>query len=188
MAVKTFSTGEVLTVSDTNTYLNNGGLVYVTSKTWTSTSSAQQIDSCFTSTYDNYRVVVQTVGNQATPTPIVFRLVDGITPDTAANYYYSESTTTTAATFSGYWSGGQTYGAVGFVGDAFGMAVFDLISPQLAATTGWAANTTSFGASNIKNGTVNGYKNTTTQYEGLQIYPATGSWSGTMTVFGYRKA
>ena len=31
MAVKTFSTGEVLTASDTNTYLNNGGLVYITS-------------------------------------------------------------------------------------------------------------------------------------------------------------
>ncbi len=29
MAVKTFTTGEVLTAADTNTYLNNGGLVYI---------------------------------------------------------------------------------------------------------------------------------------------------------------
>ena len=31
MAIKTFTTGEVLTASDTNTYLANAGLVYITS-------------------------------------------------------------------------------------------------------------------------------------------------------------
>jgi hypothetical protein len=29
MAIKTFTTGEVLTASDTNTYLANAGLVFV---------------------------------------------------------------------------------------------------------------------------------------------------------------
>jgi hypothetical protein len=33
MAIKTFTTGEVLTASDTNTYLANSGLVYVKSQT-----------------------------------------------------------------------------------------------------------------------------------------------------------
>ena len=33
MAIKTFTTGEVLTAADTNTYLANSGLVYVASGT-----------------------------------------------------------------------------------------------------------------------------------------------------------
>ena len=35
MAIKTFTTGEVLTAADTNTYLANSGLVYVAGATFT---------------------------------------------------------------------------------------------------------------------------------------------------------
>ena len=59
MAIKTFSSGEVLTASDTNTYLNNGGLVYIAGGSATNTS-ALDVNSVFSSTYDNYRVVLQT--------------------------------------------------------------------------------------------------------------------------------
>jgi hypothetical protein len=34
MAIKTFTSGAVLTSADTNTYLNNGGLVYITYLKW----------------------------------------------------------------------------------------------------------------------------------------------------------
>ena len=52
MAVKTFSVGETLTASDTNTYLTNGGLVYITEGT-ASNTSAVDVNSVFSSTYDN---------------------------------------------------------------------------------------------------------------------------------------
>ena len=58
MAVKTFTSGEVLTASDTNTYLNNAGYVYITELTFTgSTQTFLRIQNCFTSTYDNYLIV-----------------------------------------------------------------------------------------------------------------------------------
>ena len=56
MAVKTFTTGEVLTSADTNTYLNNGGLVYITQVALTSGTSVT-VSNCFSSTYNSYRVV-----------------------------------------------------------------------------------------------------------------------------------
>ena len=59
MAIKTLTSGEVLTASDTNTYLNNGGLVYIAEGSATNTS-ALDVNSVFSSTYDNYRVVLQT--------------------------------------------------------------------------------------------------------------------------------
>lgn len=57
MAIKTFTTGEVLTASDTNTYLANSGLVYVTHQAVSGTPSTLTVPNCFNSTYDNYRVV-----------------------------------------------------------------------------------------------------------------------------------
>ena len=56
MAVKTF-TNEQLTASDTNTYLANAGLVYITSTTVGSAVSSVTVSNCFSSTYDHYRII-----------------------------------------------------------------------------------------------------------------------------------
>ena len=56
MAIKTFTTGEVLTAADTNTYLANSGLVYITQVALTSGTSVT-VSNCFSSTYNSYRVV-----------------------------------------------------------------------------------------------------------------------------------
>ena len=56
MAIKTFTTGEVLTASDTNTYLANAGLVYVSAGTF---SNAGSFDvTGFVSTYGTYRLIM----------------------------------------------------------------------------------------------------------------------------------
>ena len=57
MAVKTF-TSEVLSSSDTNTYLANSGLVYVTSATIGSAVSSVTVSSAFSATYDAYKIVI----------------------------------------------------------------------------------------------------------------------------------
>jgi hypothetical protein len=56
MAIKTFTTGEVLTASDTNTYLANAGLVYVSSGSFTGATSFEITG--FSSTYQYYRVLL----------------------------------------------------------------------------------------------------------------------------------
>jgi hypothetical protein len=57
MATKTFTTGEVLTAADTNTYLANSGLVYITQVYLSSGTSSITVSNCFSSTYNSYRVV-----------------------------------------------------------------------------------------------------------------------------------
>jgi hypothetical protein len=64
MAIKTFTTGELLTASDTNTYLANSGLVYVAQGTPTANATIN-IDSIFTSTYRNYYVVIRGTASSA---------------------------------------------------------------------------------------------------------------------------
>ena len=69
MAIKTFSTGEILTASDTNTYLANSGLVYVAKATLATNTT--DLVGCFSSTYDNYRIVL-----------------DGLNPNSSSDIYW----------------------------------------------------------------------------------------------------
>lgn len=188
MAIKTFTVGEVLTASDTNTYLANAGLVYVASKTWTSTSSAQQIDNCFTSTYDQYVIRVNTLGDQATPVTIWARLVDGTTPVTSANYYSMNVFNSTAAGPTRYWTPSGTAWPVGYVGNNTGNVFIDLNNPQVATYTSGTLSYLGNGTSDYYSGTESIFWNSTAQYEGIQFYPNSGNWSGSITIMGVRKA
>ena len=58
MAIKTFTTGEVLTAADTNTYLANSGLVLVKSQTIGTGVASVTISDAFSTTYDNYRITI----------------------------------------------------------------------------------------------------------------------------------
>lgn len=58
MAIKTFTTGEVLTASDTNTYLANSGLDYIKQQTVGTAVTSVTVTGAFSTTYDNYRIVV----------------------------------------------------------------------------------------------------------------------------------
>ena len=187
MAIKTFTAGSVLTAADTNTYLANAGLVYVTSKTWTSTSSAQQIDNCFTSAFDNYKIVFEGTSNQSTPIYMGYQLVDGTTPDQNATYYTSNIYATTSATPAANWYPAATVGYAGWVGDTVNLITMDVASPALAKPTIVSGQTTGFGTVQMIGGIFHTFKNTTTQYEGIKFSIGSGTWAGTFTVYGYRK-
>jgi len=192
MAVKTFTTGEVLTASDTNTYLNNGGLVYITSTT-ASSSSVVNIDNCFSATYTNYRVVVNVTG----ATSNGYLLYQDRVSSTNATSSYS-------SVFSGFYlSAGSAFqniagsqntstaivgsfdGASGSVGDM----MFDVCAPYLAqytSTHGQFAVTT--GNTGMYGGTCSAVHFVNTSYTGMSLSVASGNFSGTITLYGYRKA
>jgi hypothetical protein len=89
MAIKTFTTGEVLTAADTNTYLANSGWVYVTSVDFAG-NTATNIDGCFTSTYDTYQIVVNGYRAASGGYLYVQTRASAVT-DTGTNYVYNES-------------------------------------------------------------------------------------------------
>ena len=135
MAVKTFTTGEVLTASDTNTYLANSGLVYVTSTTVGSGVSSVTVSNCFTSTYDNYRIIW--AGGTTSASGSGYIQLSGITTGVyyGALPFYSWSTGYGAVTDSAssqwrYVGGGST---------AIGSVNFDLLSPYQSVKKGISA-------------------------------------------------
>ena len=189
MAIKTFTTGEVLTAADTNTYLANSGLVYVTSASASSGSSIS-ISNCFTSTYTNYRVFVNcTIGTSGS---LQVRYQAGASVDSANSYRWARFYGNADSTAQG--QTGQVTGTEITVGQlnlnipqAF---MFDVFNPQLAINTGTSCQpyiepTGSLGTLYL--GWSASSKNTTTQYDGAVFYfPGTIS-AATVTIYGYRK-
>ena len=98
MAIKTFTTGEVLTASDTNTYLANAGLDYITAGT-ASAQNRLNIASCFSATYAAYRVVVTNL-THTTANNLIMRFSASGT-DTAGASYYTQRAEVTGGTVSG---------------------------------------------------------------------------------------
>jgi hypothetical protein len=190
MAIKTFSVGEVLTASDTNTYLANSGLVYITSTTMGTTTS---ISNCFTSTYSHYRIIVS--ANISTAAAITLRLRASGSDNSTANYkwiYFDQNVSSTAtaapASISG-WNDTQFYVSNSGNGGAdTALAWIDVFNPQAAVKTTYAFQTIfEWSSGVIYNRQGGGNFNGTTQFDGFSLL-SSATTTGTVTVMGYRKA
>jgi len=189
MAIKTFTTGEVLTSSDTNTYLNNGGLVYINEVTYTGSTSASvtaQILGCFTSTYQNYQIVITHTGSASTT--FSFRMISGTnTVDSGTNYFGYGLSFSGSATDQGAASAtSQKCGGHSSDSTIPNETIIYLSNPNIAKRT--QATIHAFDASGPNVLLLGTQVTTTTVYTGIQLIPASGSITGTMRVYGMRQA
>lgn len=190
MAIKTFTTGEVLTASDTNTYLANSGLVYITGGALSST--ATNFAGCFTSEYRDYRIVVDSLTWNASGY-LYYQFLTGTTPATSADYYWAMSGLTAAA--GAYNNGNQTQ-TFGYFGSAnvgannlvIGSCSWDICGPQLAQRTlmtgqGAGVDVVYFHLSGMNS------HNLTNAYTGIRFLTnAATTFTGNVSIYGYRKA
>jgi hypothetical protein len=182
MAIKTFTTGEVLTASDTNTYLANSGLVYINQ--FTLSGGTTNLTSIFTSTYDNYRLIVSGV-TTGVAVACTFQMLNGTTPATGGNYNSFRWTTSGAAVQQT----AQTTGLVVTTGTTVQSWAFEVFNPASATKT-TVNSSGQYGA----NGDVaypelvNAVHTLATAYDGMSmIAPGTTWTAGKVTVYGYRK-
>lgn len=184
MAVKTFTTGEVLTAADTNTYLANSGLVFVKSQTVGTTVSSVTVSNAFSATYKNYRI--RFLGGSHT-TSAAMRLQIG----NATTLYYQAGAAVQigvnnfigigASNVNAYFSNAGRKSADGAFMD------IELINPFEAARTGFSQNTGDFLTTGfwISQG---GFLNDSTSYSSFTITSDGGTFTGgTIYVYGYRE-
>jgi hypothetical protein len=185
MAIKTFTTGEVLTAADTNTYLANSGLVFVKSQTIGTAVSSVTVTGAFSTDYDNYKIIISGgVGSVAQALRFNF---DGNTAD-----YYSvlifASTAAAFGTASALGSGSQSFW------DQMGYASTSAIAVNMEVIAPFLTKTSTFSSFNVatavlaNSGTAQGFHNSATSFSGFRIVPALGTLTGgTITVYGFRK-
>ena len=181
MAIKTFTTGEVLTAADTNTYLANSGLVFVKSQTIGAGVASQSVTGAFSSTFDNY--LIQVNGGVASSS-IELAMTLGAT---VTGYYYQYIYTTwntTVAADAG--TNNAKFPYCGFGSSTELNMSLTILSPNLAKVTRVQS---AGGLLTSYTGQMLGMLNNTTQYTDFAIQPASGTMTGgTITVYGYRKA
>jgi hypothetical protein len=187
MAIKTFTTGEVLTASDTNTYLANSGLVYVTDTSFSGTGFS--INNCFTSTYDNYRIEINGYANSNADLSFRFRSSGS---DLTTTVYQYASQGSYGGVRNDAAGTGQT--AIGFTpsmgNNRYSGAAIEVYGPN--TTYSWKTTNTNCSFSHDATGVivrnVAGACNSATQFDGFSIITGGATIVGTCTVYGYRKA
>lgn len=193
MPVKSnFAAGNILTASDVNTYLTNGGLVYITEGTATN-SSAVDVNSVFSSTYDNYRIVLQMASRSTLQYGrFQLRTAGAVTATnyfsaskwwnmTLANNVFQDNDTATTAMAGGP-SGDQSL-------NRWAIWTFDLANPNKAQPT----QMTGAGSGvrrddNWYSWVTGGVQYDSTQFTGIRFLPNGGTFDVAYKIYGYRQA
>ena len=187
MAIKTFTTGEVLTASDTNTYLANSGLVYVTSTTVGSGVSSVTVSNVFSSTYDNYRIIYYG-GSASAANNLKVQLGPSSVSGYNANYYsyvnYTLYNGTSSNNVAGV-SNGSDWPYMGYHDTDSVRFSADLLNPNNAE---WTSIINAPYLAPLSAGYCIGTHQNNGQYTAITFTPGSGTLTGgTITVYGYRK-
>jgi len=183
MAIKTFTSGEVLTAADTNTYLANSGLVYITQATIGSGVSSVTVSNAFSSTYDSYKVIVNGgVGSAAQA--INLRL------GASATGYYSVTPVfpyAGGAVTNNNVNNGVSWTFAGVSTTVDNNMIFDIIQPFATKVTSVTGSYINPSAGAIA-GSFMGFHDNASSFSAFTLIVTGTMTGGTITVYGYRKA
>jgi uncharacterized Zn-binding protein involved in type VI secretion len=150
-------------------------------------SSSISLNGCFSSSYNNYKVMIYLTSSSGSNI-IRFRTRAAGTDLTTSTYrtlsYYSNSASNAFSALEQ--SSSATYGSLSYAGTQGNAIEFDIFNPQVADYTHLRSTSTFADSTNmfsLNSGTV---VNNTTSYDGFTIYPNTTNISGTVRVYGYK--
>jgi hypothetical protein len=202
MAIKTFTTGEVLTASDTNTYLNNGGLVLISSGitvssaggtaatvsdgtvTIGSSNTSVTVSGAFSATYDNYKIIVSGFAATTLGAAAYLKLNNSTGSTYFGNMIYNVPTSASIAGVSA--ANGTSNGFFVHVISTTGTNSFEAMinAPFLAVTSNCVGNF----SGRSYNGQFSTHDSNAASSTGFIFAPASGNVSGgTIRVYGYRQ-
>jgi hypothetical protein len=165
---------------------SNGGLVLLNTTAFTAQSSVS-LNNVFTSTYQNYLVQLNLDSASATGYQQLRMRASGA-DNTTSNYFWSGLYNASSATTpTGEGGGSQTSFAYGYMeSTATGSMALNISNPfatiKTTYTNLFSRSTGSVSLLYINGGTFN----TTTSFDGLTIFPASGTITGTIEVYGYK--
>jgi hypothetical protein len=164
---------------------SGGALVFITSSTFT-TSSAVNINSCFSSSYQNYRVIVDVTSASASATQLAVKFRASGTD--SSSDYYSWGIEPNAGSDTIFVARGANIsnGIVGYQGANGTKAGMDVFAPFASTRTFFTTNYSSITAAPLNIvGFSNGCHNVASSYDGISIIAASGTITGTIYVYGY---
>lgn len=181
------ATPNVTLASDGKTTVNGAmvgaGMDLIATSTFSAASSVS-INNCFTSAYENYKIV-WTAGSVSALGTILLRLRASGTDNTTTNYGSSGVYALFSGTVSGTGYNAQNFWAMHYCANTSSQhRAIELMQPQATYNTSFG----SVGSNSDANAYYAGWFGATTQFDGFSILPGSGTMTGTVRVYGYRNA
>jgi hypothetical protein len=169
------------------TVFDSTGLVKINTTTFSAVSS-QSINDVFSSTYDNYVILYKNTSSSANPLlTLRFRAAG---TDTTTNYgsqrLYAIGTTVTA-------SRDQVGSDEIFISDInsttpnFVGHQINVFNPNQASATSTFSSGSTYLSTNLYVMTTAGFQNSSTQFTGFTLLVSTGTFGGTVSVYGVKQ-
>jgi hypothetical protein len=162
-----------------------GGLVFITSSTF-SASAAANINSCFSSTYQNYRVMIDIDSASASNTQLALKFRASGTNSSESYYTWGIEPNAGSDTIFVARGANISNGIVGYQGANGTKASIDVFDPFATQRTFYNCNYSSLTAAPLNIvGFSNGCHNNTSSYDGISIIASSGDITGTIRIYGY---
>jgi hypothetical protein len=158
----------------------SGGKVSFTS------ASTVSVNGCFSSAYTNYRVVINAKYGSTSESLRLRMRTSGT--DNSAGYYTHAIYTTHSGGPSRNYDANQSVGYIGWVADLTYNIMLEFSNPFASDYTGWVAQANGIGNQTAVVGTLWGFHNAQTSYDGFTIFPASSTVTGSLRVYGYRES
>lgn len=174
--------GQIPTVAGSGVTVSPGGSVSFTN------AATVQVIGAFNTTYDNYRIVWD-IPSQSAGADLLMHLANTGTDDTAGNYTFTRGYDNgSAATHTVQMITAATtwYLTAGASATQTNFGYMDLSGPALSRyTSGLAQSVVHNTTPNTYTTSTNLFNSSATAYDGFSIGPTTGTFSGTLRVYGY---
>lgn len=154
-----------------------------------SASAGCRIKGVFSSAYDNYRVLIRITGSSTAGSSLYMRFSQGDTDLTSGTYYYAGNWVKVNNTSGLWYAAGQTFIHLGYCWNARSTVSMDVHGsytslPKNVLWQSWGDDNSAQIAVNAAGSSIEN----STLYDGFVIYPSTGTFYGTVRVYGYRNS
>jgi hypothetical protein len=164
------------------------GLTLISTASFTTASSVSLATDSFTSTYDNYKLIINISAFVGTNTYLYGRMRAAGSDNTTSNYtsqftVFSQTATTITNDHGG--AASSAFVRFGYVYSAEPeYLVIDLLNPKATAKTTY---TGTIGAPSNEGWINSGRFNATTSFDSFSFYPTAGTITGAYSLYGYNK-
>jgi hypothetical protein len=175
---------DIDTAMNTALGTKKAGMVLLNTTSFSGVAS-QALDGIFSSTYRDYKILMDF--NGSTAIVLSARLRTGAGDDSSANYQRQRLVAQNTV-ISGGRDTNQTSWALVAFGNTTNILIADIFSPNVAATTSAQIEAPyNTGSTNIEYVTNTLGMATSTQYTGINLICSTGNMTGSVSVYGYNK-
>jgi hypothetical protein len=163
-----------------------GGLTLITSESFSAVSSVS-VNSCFTSTYTNYRIVLGMITHSsASDVFLNMRLRVSGADNTTTNYFWSRNYGNNLGSIGSNGVVSTNTWQVAYTSQNRGnLGTMDVYSPQATSRTGFQVCNLD-GGNNPYVSNYAGLFDATTSFDGFTLTTGSGNFTGTLRVYGYK--